>query len=81
MIAIEDTQNGLKAATSASLKTIITTHQMTSQNSFRESCLVIDSMGEPEEPFEVLAGENFGHHFLDLSLIEKILNHQPSTGP
>lgn len=74
VIAIEDTQNGLMAAVLASLKTIVTTHPMTSKNVFPESCLVIDCMGEPNRPFDVLSGKNFGHNYLNLSLIEKILN-------
>ena len=74
VIAIEDTQNGLMAAVLASLKTIITTHPMTSNNAFLESCLVIDCMGEPNRPFEVVSGENFGHNYLNLPLIEKLLN-------
>ena len=74
VMAIEDTQNGLTAAVLASLKTIITTHPMTSKNVFQESCLVIDCMGEPNRPFEVTTGENFGHNYLNLSLLEKLLN-------
>ncbi len=74
VVAIEDTQNGLMAAVLASLKTIITTHPMTSKNIFEESCLVIDCMGEPNRPFEVVTGKNFGHNYLNLSLIEKLLN-------
>ena len=74
VMAIEDTQNGLTAAVLASLKTIITTHPMTSKNVFQESCLVIDCMGEPNRPFEVATGKNLGHDYLNLSLIEKLLN-------
>ena len=74
VMAIEDTHNGLMAAVLASLKTIITTHPMTSKNIFQESCLVIDCMGEPNRPFEVVTGKNFGHKYLNLSLIEKLLN-------
>jgi len=74
VIAIEDTLNGLTAAVLASLKTIITTHPMTSKNIFHESCLVIDCMGEPNRPFEVVTGKQFGHSYLNLSLIEKLLN-------
>ena len=74
VMAIEDTQNGLIAAVRASLKTIITTHPMTSKNLFEKSCLVIDCMGEPNRPFEVVNGKNFGHNYLNLPLIEKLLN-------
>ena len=76
VIAIEDTQNGLDAACKASLKTIVTIHPMTAKNSFDESSFVIDCMGEPDEPFNVLSGNNFGHSFLNLTLMEKILNQQ-----
>jgi len=73
VIAIEDTPNGLEAARRASLKTIVTVHPMTAKSSFHDSSLVLDSMGEPDQPFTVLSGDTFGHSFLNMVLLEKIL--------
>jgi len=75
VIAIEDTPNGLEAALRASIKTVVTVHRMTAENFFHNSSLVLDSMGEPEQPFNVLSGNAFDHRFLNLLLLDKLLGH------
>jgi len=75
VIAIEDTPNGLEAALGASLKTVVTVHPMTAKSIFHDSSLVLDGMGEPDQPFTVLLGDTFGHSFLNVALLDKILGH------
>ncbi|MXS85264.1 HAD family hydrolase [Nitrosomonas sp. HPC101] len=43
-IAIEDSENGLKSATAAGIKTIITTSEYTRQQDFSNAILVLESM-------------------------------------
>lgn len=43
-IAIEDSENGLKSATAAGIKTIITTSEYTRQQDFSNATLVLESM-------------------------------------
>jgi HAD superfamily hydrolase (TIGR01509 family) len=73
VIALEDTQNGLRAALAAGLLTVITTHRFTRAHTFPGAALVLDSAGEPAQPFTVLAGDAHGRTLLDLSLIETLL--------
>lgn len=79
-IALEDTRNGLAAAHAAGLLTIITTHRFTRAHAFPDAALVLDSAGEPEQPFHVLAGDACGHRHLDLALIETLLAARERAG-
>jgi len=71
-VAIEDTENGNLAALAAGIKTIITTHPLTSDNDFTGASLVLDQLGEPDRSFQVIAGNNHNHHYVDLKLVRTI---------
>lgn len=79
-VAFEDTTNGSAAAQHASLKTIITTHEYTTDNDFLDAALVVDSLGEPNKPFNVQYGETFGKHYVDIELIEAIMDCSNFSG-
>ncbi len=72
-IAIEDTQNGLRSAVAANISTIVTTHFFTRHHHFPQAILVLDSLGEVDQPFRVLAGQAHDHSLVDLALLEKLL--------
>ena len=76
-IAIEDTTNGNLAALAAGIKTIITTHPLTTDNDFAGASLVINHLGEPDNPFWLTAGKSFGRNYVDLALL-KTLHSSPS---
>ena len=75
-IAIEDTMNGNKAACASGLKTIITTHAFTIDNDFTGASLVINQLGEPDMPFSVISGNSYGNTYVDVGLLNSILNEQ-----
>lgn len=72
-IAIEDTQNGNRAALGAGLRTIITTHAFTLDNDFSGAELVVDQLGDPDNPFQVLAGDARGYRYVCIDLLREIL--------
>lgn len=76
VVALEDAPNGLRAATGAGLTTVVTTHRFTQHHDFEYAKLVIDSMGEPDDPFTVAAGDAYGHHYLGIELLEELLLDQ-----
>ena len=76
VIAVEDTQNGLAAATAAGLTTIVTTHFFTRNHHFPHAALVVDSIGEPGDPFTVAHGDVGEHQYVDLELIDRLLKLQ-----
>ena len=71
-IAIEDTRNGNLAARAAGLKTIITIHDLTVDDDFTGASLVLEHLGEPDQPITVLAGEAFGYSYVDVNLLREI---------
>ena len=71
-LAFEDSENGIKSSMGAGLKTIITINDYTRSHDFSGAALVLDTMGEPDQPFTALAGNRFGENYLSLSLLEKI---------
>ena len=73
-IVVEDTSNGNRAALSAGLKTVITTHPLTVDEDFTSASLVIDQLGEPDKHFTVNSGDSFGAGYVDVDLLEKIIS-------
>lgn len=76
-IAIEDTYNGNCAALAAGIKTIITTHYFTTDDEFEGASLVVDQLGEPEQPFRATAGDACGASYVNIDLLRKILDSVP----
>lgn len=76
-IVMEDTENGNTAALAAGMKTVITTHPLTVDNDFTGASLVINHLGEPGEPFSLVAGTAYGKRYVDLALL-KLLHSSPS---
>ena len=73
-VAFEDSENGLRSARAAELKTVITINDYTRTHDFRGASLVLDHLGEPGQPCQFLSGPSVnGAAFLDLKLLNKIL--------
>ncbi len=71
-IAFEDSANGIKSSHGANLKTIITINDYTKDHDFTGACIVLDQMGEPDSPFNVIAGEANGAHYLNCETVIKL---------
>lgn len=72
-VAIEDARNGNLSACAAGIATVITTHRYTRDNDFEGAALVLDQLGEPHQPFQVLQGNAGGATFVDVPLLQRIL--------
>lgn len=73
-LVFEDSDNGLISATEAGLKTVITIHDYSRHQDFSDAALVLDHLGEPNEPFEAIAGPVGPHTFFDLRLAESLFH-------
>lgn len=74
-LAFEDSENGLRAARDAGLKTVITVNDYTRTHDFRGAAIVLNHLGEPNQAFEVLSGPPVnGARLLDLALIRRLLS-------
>jgi HAD superfamily hydrolase (TIGR01509 family) len=54
-LAIEDSRNGLVAATAAGLRTLVTVSDYAIGQDFTGALAILDSLGEPDAPAEVIA--------------------------
>jgi beta-phosphoglucomutase-like phosphatase (HAD superfamily) len=69
-MAFEDSENGLRAALSAGLRTVVTVNDYTRNHHFHGAAVVLDHLGEPGKPFQVLAGAQvYGASYLDLDML------------
>ncbi|MCP2729693.1 HAD family hydrolase [Limnofasciculus baicalensis] len=73
-LAFEDSHQGLIAARKAGIQTIITVNDYTKDRDFSDALLVLDCLGEPEQPFRVIAGDVGDGSYLDLDLVYRLLN-------
>jgi len=71
-VALEDTVNGCLAATNAGLATVVTTHFFTRHHHFPNAALVVDSIGEPDQPFHVIRGDAGENDIVDVALLERL---------
>jgi HAD superfamily hydrolase (TIGR01509 family) len=75
-LVIEDSRNGLLAATRAGLRCLVTVNGYTRDEDFREAVLVVSDLGDPDRPpVEVLADRAGVHpdHHLTLDDLERCL--------
>jgi len=71
-IAIEDSQNGLRSAQAAGISTLITVNNYTCNEDFKGAMLVLDNLGEPEQPFTVLSGNVDGATYVDINMLKAL---------
>lgn len=57
-VVVEDSRNGLLAATAAGMKCVITTNGLTEREDFTEATLVVDCLGDPGQPARVVANRS-----------------------
>lgn len=72
-IVLEDSAHGLQAATAVGLKTIVTVNEYTKNQNFSNAVLVLNHLGESQQPFEVIQGKIQDASYLDLNSIESLL--------
>ncbi|BAP57503.1 HAD-superfamily hydrolase [Thioploca ingrica] len=74
-LAIEDSGNGIRSALGAHIPTIITVNDYTRHEDFTGALLVVDHLGEPEQPFTVLSGNVDNASYINLALLRRLLNN------
>lgn len=72
-LVIEDTDQGLRAATAAGLKTVVTVNDYTRNQDFSNAAMVLNHLGDFHTPFTVLAGPTVAKHYFNLALAQSIL--------
>ncbi|MCA1995092.1 MAG: HAD family hydrolase [Coleofasciculus sp. S288] len=67
-LVFEDSYHGLRASSQANLKTVVTVNEYTQNQDFSGARLVLNHLGEPNQPFSVLAGKVENASYVDLAL-------------
>lgn len=71
-LAFEDSENGLHSARDAGLATLVTSSQYTADQQFDGAALVIDNLGEADQPFRVLSGDAGGFSYVSVDLLRDL---------
>lgn len=71
-LAIEDSHHGFLASSQAGIKTVVTVNTYTRDQNFSGAILVLNHLGEPEQPFTVLAGDAGDSSYVDMSLVHRL---------
>ena len=72
-IAVEDSDNGLRAALDAGIRAVlVTVCSYTASQRFPGASLVTDGFGEPDAPVRALAGDLAGAACVDLDLLDRM---------
>jgi len=71
-LAFEDSELGLRSSLGAGLKTIVTVNPYTTGQDFSGAALVVDNLGEPAQPIDILAGNGFQSTYVDVRLLCKL---------
>lgn len=71
-LAFEDSENGLRSSYAAQLPTVITINDYTVNHDFADAVLVLDQLGEPQQPFVVQQGDVGRHTYVNVALLKEI---------
>ena len=72
-VAFEDSENGVKSAYDAGIRTIlVTTNGYTEDDDFNGASLVVDTLGDEGQPLHALSGDASGKRRVDIQLIEML---------
>lgn len=71
-MAVEDSRNGILSSTAAKLKTVVTVNDYTRHHDFSTAVLVVDQLGEPDQPFRVLQGKVGDCNYVTVDLLHDL---------
>ena len=73
-LAFDDSETGLRSSLGAGVRTVVTITDYTRDHDFRGAAVVLDHLGEPQQPFKVLTTSSplNGQHYFDLALARRL---------
>jgi HAD superfamily hydrolase (TIGR01509 family) len=78
-VAIEDSRNGLLAATNAGIACAVTVSSYTGEEDFSEAALVVSNLGDPGSPIDVLRSADAAPHreYVTLADLRAVVSASP----
>lgn len=70
-LALEDSENGVRASMGAGLKTVVTVNDYTLDHDFPGVVAVLSDLGEPGQPFRMMSGQATDQECVDLDLLRR----------
>ena len=71
-VVIKDSEIGFQSATSAGLKTVITLSEYTNTKNFKGALVVLDHLGEDDQPFQIVNGTPTTHTLVSVDYIKEL---------
>ena len=71
-VAFEDSELGLMSSTATGLRTIVTLSEYTKAQNFDGAMVVLDQLGDENNPFEILQGRPTKHSFVNVEYIKEL---------
>ena len=71
-LAFEDSSNGIQSSMGANLKTVITQNHYTEDHDFSGALVVLDHLGEPDEPCHCIAGDIGDATYISVAALTKL---------
>ena len=71
-IVIEDSEIDFQSATSAGLKTVITLNEYTNTKNFKGALVVLNHLGEDDQPFQIVNGTPTTHKLVSVDYIKEL---------
>jgi len=71
-LSFEDSENGVRASLGAGVPTVVTLNDYTLGQDFNGALILLNHLGEPDQPCQVLSGDSDGASYVDLALIRKL---------
>ncbi len=79
-LAFEDTVNGLQAARGAGIPVIVTASLYGGAHGFENAAMVVDGLGEPDAPCQVLAGPPLPGPVVNIAALQRLMRAQSPLG-
>ena len=71
-IAFEDSEIGFNSATSAGLRTVVTLSEYNKTKIFEGALVVLDHLGDENQPFEIIKGSATNHTFVSVGYLKEL---------
>lgn len=71
-LSFEDSENGVRASRDAGVATVVTLNDYTRDHDFNGALVLLDQLGEPDQPCQVLSGTMGDASYVDLAVLRTL---------
>ncbi|ADJ27701.1 HAD family hydrolase [Nitrosococcus watsonii] len=71
-LAFEDSANGVRAAVEAGVKVVVTVNDYTRDEDFTGAALILNHLGEPDQPCQILNGKLNGFAYVTVEFLRRL---------